>query len=286
MIKIKDYYQLSKPGIIYGNLLTAAAGYLFASHWHNDYRQLLAMLIGLGLIIGSSCAINNVIDRGLDVKMERTKNRAVAIGKISVKSALIYAAIIGLVGIILLGALVNILALSLALLGAVIYIIFYGIAKRRSVYGTLIGSLSGAVPPIVGYAADTRYLDLGSIILLLILVCWQLAHFYGIALYRKKEYQAAGLPVWPIVKGDWNAQLQAIGSIGIFSLLAISLFILGYSGYIYLIVMLIASLAWLWYSVVLTSKLNASAWGKKIFISSLAIMLIFCLSIALGPILP
>ncbi|MHB1864733.1 MAG: heme o synthase [Candidatus Saccharimonadales bacterium] len=285
-ISFKDYYNLTKPGIIYSNLLTAAAGFLFASHWHNSYRLFISMLIGLALIIASACTVNNVIDRKIDAKMDRTKKRALVTGKISVKDALKFATVIGVAGALILGILVNSTALLLALAGVAIYVVFYGLAKRQSVYGTLVGSLSGAVPPIVGYTAFSGSLDLASVILLMVLVCWQLAHFYGIALYRKKEYAAAGLPVWPIVKGDWNAQLQAIASIAIFALLSICLFIFGYVGYVYLLAMLIIGISWLWYSVITANRLSANIWGRKLFISSLIVMLLFCISISFGPLLP
>lgn len=284
--EIKAYYNLTKPGIIYGNLLTAAAGFLFASHWHNNYLHFVLMLIGLGLIISSACTFNNVIDSGIDAKMERTKKRATVTGHIATKAALIYATTLGVIGCLVLGIFVNVLALGIALFGMAIYVIFYGLAKRRSVYGTLIGSLAGAVPPIVGYTAVTRSLDLASFVLFLTLVCWQLAHFYGIALYRKHEYQAAGLPVWPIVKGDWNAQLQAIGSIAFFGLFAVCLFLFGYAGFTYAGFTLVIGLVWLWYAVFQANRLTAAAWGRKIFLSSLVVILLFSIAIAVGPLLP
>ncbi|MEI9913841.1 MAG: heme o synthase [Candidatus Saccharibacteria bacterium] len=284
--QIKTYYNLAKPGIIYGNLLTAAAGYLFASHWQNHYINLVAMLIGLGLIIGSSCVLNNVIDKGLDIKMERTKKRATVTGKISDKSALIYATILAVLGIVILGIFTNRLAVFTSLFGMLIYIVFYGYAKRKTVYGTLVGSLAGAVPPLVGYTAYTNFIDLAGIMLLFVLICWQLAHFYGIALYRKKEYKAAGLPVWPIVKGDWSAQVQAIGSIALFSLFAISLFLFGYCGFIYIATVLVLGIGWLWYTVIHAGKLSAAVWGRKVFLSSLVVILVFSLAISFGPILP
>jgi protoheme IX farnesyltransferase len=285
-MSIKSYYRLTKPGIIYGNLLTAAAGYFFASHWHNNYSALIGLLVGLGLIIGASCVANNVIDRDIDLKMERTKNRSTVTGDISKKTALRYAAILGILGAITLIVFTNFLTFLVGLFGVVVYLGFYSYAKRKSVWGTLVGGLAGAVPPIAGYAAYTNYLDQGAVILLFVLICWQLAHFYGIALYRKQEYKAAGIPVWPVIKGDWNAQFQALGAIGLFTIFSITLFFFGYTGFVYLAVMLVTGIAWFWYAVFLAGKLKAPVWGRKVFLSSLIVMIILCLSLAFGPILP
>lgn len=284
--KLKSYYNLTKPGIVYGNLLTAIAGFLFASHWHINLRLFISMNVGLGLIIGSSCVLNNVLDKNIDRKMERTKKRATATGDIPTKSALIYASTLGLIGVVILGTLTNILTLMVALFGIAVYVIFYGLAKRRTVYGTLVGSLAGAVPPLVGYTSYTNYIDLAGILLVFILICWQLTHFYGIALYRKKDYQNAKLPVWPVVKGDWNTQVQAIASIVLFTLFAIGLFLIGACGFTYLAIVLLLGIGWLWYALFTAGKLRAEAWGKKIFISSMTVMLILCVALALGPVLP
>ncbi|HEY1645312.1 MAG TPA: heme o synthase [Candidatus Saccharimonadales bacterium] len=284
--EIKSYYALAKPGIIYGNLPTAIAGYLFASHWHNNYGVLIAMILGLALIIGCGCVVNNVIDKDIDSKMERTKKRAVVTGEINTKSALKYALVLGVLGVLVLGIFTNALTLGVALFGLIVYVAVYGLAKRKTVYSTLVGALAGAVPPLVGYVAFTDTVDQGGVIIVFILICWQMTHFYGISLYRKKEYMAAKLPLWSIVKGDWSAQLQAMGFIAVFAVLNVSLFVLGYVGFIYLVVMMVVSLGWLWYCVVNVGKLSPSAWGRQVFLKSLMVILIFSVMLALGPVLP
>ena len=283
---IKSYYNLTKPGIIYGNLLTATAGFFFASHFHNSFGLFLAMLIGTALIIASGCVVNNVIDQDIDKKMERTKKRATATGQIVTKHALIYAAVLGIIGALVLIVFVNFLSLWVAALGYFLYVVIYGLAKRKTVYSTAIGSLSGAIPPLIGYTAITNSIDQAGVILVFILICWQLAHFYGISLYRKKEYAAAGIPVWPIVKGDWSAQLQALAFIGLFGIFSLSLFFLGYCGFIYLAATFVLSVGWLWYSLVQAGKLSAYDWGRQIFRSSLIVILAISVLLALGPILP
>ncbi len=143
MAKFKDYYNLMKPGIIYGNLLTTIGGFLFASKDHIDISLLIFTLLGTSLIIGSACVFNNYIDRDIDVKMDRTKKRALVSGIIKPLQALVFGAVIGLVGLAILIVHTNGLVVLIGSLAFLIYVVFYGISKRRSVHGTLVGSLAG-----------------------------------------------------------------------------------------------------------------------------------------------
>ena len=284
--KIKSYYHLTKPGIIYGNLLTAIAGFLFASHWAGDYRALAGLIVGVALIIGSGCTLNNIIDKDIDARMERTRNRAIITGKISTKGAIIFAVILLILGSFILGLLTNTITMLIAWFGLVTYSLIYSWAKRITVYSTLIGSLSGAMPILGGYTAAKGHIGLAGIILVFILACWQMAHFYAIGLYRKKDYETANLPIWSVVKGDWSTQIQVVAFITLFTAALASLFVLGYVAYSYLAVILIAGMYWLWQSIASIDKQNSVAWGKKVFNSSLVIILVTSVMLALGPILP
>jgi protoheme IX farnesyltransferase len=282
----KEYYQLAKPGIIYGNLLTAVAGFLFASHFHNDWTLLIYTCIGLGLIIGSGCVINNVIDKELDISMERTKKRAIVTGKISVRTALVYGILLGLIGALVLLIFTNNLTVLVALFGLLSYLAFYGYAKRKTIYGTLVGSIAGAVPPLVGYCAITGYIDLAGMLIVMMMVCWQLSHFYAISLYRKSDYAAAKLPVWPVVKGDDSTKLQILGFMIIYILFGLSLFIFGYCGFLYLLIILGSGLWWFIAAKKSLRKLPTKTWGKKVFLNSLIIITIMSVALAIGPIAP
>jgi len=159
---LKTYYYLTKPGIIRGNAVTAAAGFLLAAGLHPDLGLFLATLVGLSLIVASACVLNNCLDRRIDAAMARTQRRALVRGLVSTRAAIIYATILGLTGAALLAAFTNLLTLGLALFGLFAYVVLYGIAKRRTVHGTVVGSISGAVPPVVGYTAVTGSLDHGA----------------------------------------------------------------------------------------------------------------------------
>ncbi len=238
------------------------------------------MLAGTSLIIASACVFNNFIDRDIDQLMERTKKRALVSGSISSASALIFGTIIGLLGALTLALFTNPLTVGIGLFGFVAYVAVYGYYKRRSVHGTLIGTISGAVPPVAGYAAVTNRLDSAALILFLILVFWQMPHFYGIAMYRLKDYAAAGIPVLPAKKGMAATKIQILLYIAGFTLACTMLTVLGYTGFGYLFISVLLGLSWLIYGLRELKKAEAKLWGRKMFLYSLIVILLLCVSIS------
>ena len=272
MERIKAYYRLTKPGIIYGNTLTGIAGFFVASQGKVDLWLLLAYVVGLALVIASACVLNNIIDRGIDKKMKRTQLRALATGSISVRSAAMYSMALGVAGFGTLLVFVNLLVVGLGAAAYVLYIAAYGIAKRKTVHGTLIGSIPGAIPPVAGYAAVTSSIDFTALLLFLILVLWQMPHFYAIALFRKKEYEAANIPVLPLVKGHRATKNQI--------LLYISLFIIAVQalpnmGIVYSVAMLILGGLWLAKALHGFKAANDEKWARGLFGFSLYVLLGF-----------
>ncbi len=148
---IKNFYSLTKPGIVYGNLVTAIGGFFLGSRGVViNYFTLLATLLGIALIIACGCVFNNYIDRDIDGLMKRTQNRVLVKELISGKTAIIYAVILGALGLILLLWQTNLLTVSVALVGLFVYVVLYSLLfKRNSIHGTIIGSISGAVPVLV-----------------------------------------------------------------------------------------------------------------------------------------
>jgi protoheme IX farnesyltransferase len=283
---LKNYYQLAKPGIIYGNLFTTLAGFLFASRWHFSPLLLIATLVGLGLVIGSACVFNNYIDRDIDRTMLRTKDRALISGAISPRGAIIYGIVLAVIGFSLLYAYVNILTALIALFGFVFYVVIYGFAKRASHWGTVVGSVSGAVPIVVGYVAIADRLDGAALILFLILVLWQMPHFYAIAMYRLEDYVSAGIPVLPARKGMKVTKRYIVGYIAAFIIAMALLTICGYVGYIYLAAVLIIGLAWLWRGVEGFKAYDDRKWARKLFFFSLIVLVGFSLILSVASVLP
>lgn len=286
MDTVKHYYYLTKPGIIYGNLLTAAAGYLLGSRWHIQRLSFFGLLIGTSLVIGSACVFNNYLDRGIDAKMKRTKRRALVSGAVSNGQALAYGVVLGVVGVSALIACTNRLTLSVGLVAFVDYVWLYGWSKRHSVHGTLVGSISGSAPIVAGYTAATNRFDTGALLLLLILTCWQMPHFYAIALYRYQDYKAAKLPVLPIVKGVRSAQLQIVAYILAFIGAVTLLTAAGYTGYSYLLVMGGLGVWWLWRGLRGLKAKDTAQWGRQMFLASLLVIMGVSVMTAVGGLLP
>ncbi len=272
----KEYYWLTKPGIIRGNLLTAAAGFLLAAQQHVAVGRLLATLLGLGLIIAAACVSNNILDRGIDKKMARTAKRALVSGRITVRSALLYTVMLLVTGSLLLTVYVNWLALVLALTGYVAYVAVYGYYKRRSTLGTAVGSISGAIPPVVGYVAVSNHVDAAAIILFIILVCWQMPHFFAIAMFRHKDYADAELPVLPVKKGFKNTKIQCLIYIVAYLVASLSLSFYGYTGIIYAVVMAVVSVLWLRLAIKGLRATDTTAWARKLFFFSLIAITLQC----------
>lgn len=283
---LKSYYALTKPGIIRGNAITAIGGFFFASRGMLDLGLLLAMLVGLSLIIASSCVINNFTDRHIDKQMSRTKNRALVSGEIPGRNALIYAAALGIIGSLILGLFINLLTLIAALFGMFAYVVLYGIGKRLTVHGTLIGSISGSIPPVVGYTAVTNQLDITALLLFIILVFWQMPHFYAIAIYRMRDYTAAKIPVLPVVNGVKATKNQIVAYIIGFVVVTQALTLFGGASYTYAVIMLFAGLAWLWLALRGFQAKDDIRWAKSIFGYSLVVILIFSITISLDTLLP
>lgn len=283
---LRTYYFLTKPGIIRGNAITATAGFLLASKGNINWTLFLAMLGGLSLIVASACVFNNYIDREIDAKMVRTKKRALVSGIVSGQDAILFASILGIAGGVILTLLTNFLALVVAMTGFFFYVVVYGYFKRRTSLGTVIGSISGAVPPVVGYVAVSGSFDSGALIIFLILVFWQMPHFYSIAIYRLKEYRAAGIPVLPLKKGIKATKVQMLLYIAAFIFAVASLTVFDYTGYVYLVVALLLGLAWLWLCLKGFNARDDNKWARGMFKFSLVVITVLSVTISIDSWLP
>lgn len=276
-----NYYLVTKPGIILGNLITVVAGFLLASRDHFDLFLFLATLTGLAFIIASACVFNNIINRSIDKKMERTKNRPLVTGAISESQATIYAIALGILGNVILLTYTNLLTLFVADFGFFVYVVLYSVWKSRTIYGTAIGSIAGAIPPVVGYCAVSNRFDLGALILFTILVLWQMPHFFSIALYHLDDYTAAQLPLLPIQKGAWRTKIHMLFYIIAFIFASMMLTLFHYTGYAYLIVVCMLGFAWLALCLKGFKSDNDQQWGRQMFHLSLVIITVMCIVIPL-----
>jgi len=282
MSTLHNYYQLTKPGIIYGNLISAVAGFLLASRWHISLLHLGETLASIALIIASACVFNNIIDRDIDAKMPRTKKRAMVQKTIPIKNALIFGTILGILGFAFLLKFTNLITSTIGAIAYVDYIVFYAIGKRKSVYGTIIGSISGAMPIVAGYTSVTGRFDIAALLLFIILVVWQMPHFYAIATYRFDDYQNAGLPVLPVKEGVARAKIHIVVYIAIFIVATALLTVYKFTGLVYLAIVLVAGLSWLIYAVMGFYTLDTKRWARKMFFASLIVLLVFSVMISVN----
>ncbi|MDN3612198.1 heme o synthase [Vibrio ostreicida] len=271
----KRYVSITKPGIIIGNLISVAAGFFLAAKTESaSATLLLATLAGVGLVIASGCVVNNIFDRDIDQKMKRTQNRELAQGNINIDVAFIYALVMLLSGTALLYQLANPLAAVVVLLGYVFYVFFYTMwYKRHSVYGTFVGSLSGAVPPLVGYLAVTNYISLEATVLFAMFCLWQMPHSYAIAMFRMQDYREAGIPVLPVTQGIEKAHRHMKAYVVAFGGLALALFLLGEAGYEYLAVAAITCGMWMQVTFRNLDHNNCIKWSKSVFKVSLVVVM-------------
>jgi len=234
--------------------------------------DILFALIGSILVIGAAGAFNNLYDRDIDAIMERTKVRPTVTGEIKPKTVLWLGILMAFLGIFVL-ALTTYLAAILGFLGLFFYLFPYTMwSKRHTVYNTEIGSISGAMPPLIGWAAIYPDITHPAIIgLFIIAVIWQMPHFYAIAIRRHDEYKAAGVPMLPVVKGVKRTYIQT--NIYLLILIAIS-FLLGTLSFGLMLVALLLSVGWLLLSMFGYQKMDSEKWAKSLFIYSLIHMTI------------
>ncbi len=278
----KKYYEMTKPGIIYGNAITAIAGFLLASKGNIKLSLLLETIIGTSLIIGSACVFNNYLDRNIDEVMSRTKKRALVIGSVAKKNAIIFGAILGIVGFIIIGAYTNNIVFYIGVIAFVDYVVLYGLSKRLSTHGTLVGSIAGAAPIVAGYCAVRGQIDSGAIILFIILALWQMPHFYAIAMYRFNDYKRAKIPVLPVKRGMTITKIQILIYVLAFICATTTLTIYGYTNNFYLVIVLVVGLGWLFIGLKGFRTKNNILWARKMFFYSLVTLLIFSFLISVN----
>ena len=281
------YISIIKPGIIMGNIITLCAGYALATRgW--QYFQLklfIATVIGMSLIIACGCVLNNCIDQDIDKLMSRTQKRVMALGQWSLIKALLYACLLGVLGILFFYQLTNTLTLIVALFGLFVYVVVYSLMmKRNSIYGTLVGGIAGAVPPVVGYTAVSGHIDASAVTLFLTLLFWQIPHSYAIAIYRFEDYKAAGIPVLPVKSGFLQTKVYMLIYVILFAFSMISLTYIGNLGLIYGVLTTCMSLYWILKSFQGFKIITATAdalWARQIFFISIIQITLFSVLIIL-----
>ncbi|NWK72246.1 protoheme IX farnesyltransferase [Bacillus paramycoides] len=269
--------QTVKTGIIKSNLIPMFAGLTLALYTYQislfeKLPEIIFALIGSILVMGAAGAFNNLYDRDIDSIMERTKNRPTVTGEIKPKAVLWLGTLMTILGLFSL-ALTTLLAAFLGFLGLFFYIVPYTMwSKRRTIYNTEVGSISGAMPPLIGWAAIYPDITHPAILgLFVITVIWQMPHFYAIAIRKHDEYKAAKVPMLPVVKGFKRTYMQT--NIYLITLIAMS-FLFGSLSLGLMLVALLLSILWLVLSIFGYKKMDSEKWAKSMFVYSLLHMTI------------
>ena len=204
-----DYYELTKPRIMYLLLVTTFAAMLMAAHGFPPLGITLVTLLGGGLAAGSAGAFNCVIDRDIDRLMTRTMSRPVAAGRISPIAGAIFATVLGIISFVVLYRFANPLAAWLSLGGNAYYVIVYTLwLKRRTTLNIVIGGAAGAVPPLVGWAAVTHSIGGPALGLFALIFLWTPPHFWALALMANTDYHKAKVPMLPNVRGAAHTKVE------------------------------------------------------------------------------
>lgn len=273
-----DFLTLTKPRLS-GLVLFTAVGGMWLAGQPFEPRTWLFAIVGTAGTIAAANTLNCVFERESDRFMARTSRRPLPTGRLSPMAAVLFAAVLTGFSLPMLW-LVNPLTCALGVLALVSYVFVYTPMKPRSHWAMQVGALPGALPPLMGWTAATGRIEASGLALFAILFAWQLPHFIAIALFRKHEYEAAGLVSVPLEKGDDAARLHAVGYSVLQLLAAVAPYFTGLAGVGYLAVAICSSAAYLAYAVYgWRSKLGA-AWARRLFLSSLAYLTL--LFVALG----
>lgn len=285
--RVVRFYSLTKPRVLYANVLTTAAGFFLASAGNINWVLFLAVCSGTTFVIGSACVLNNVLDRDIDQQMARTRKRATVTGDVSVRSALVFSTLLFAAGFAILVAWVNWPVVAIGAAGFVFYVVLYGmLSKRMSMHGTLVGSISGATPVLAGYVAVTGSIDIGAAIAFLMMFFWQEPAFYAIAIYRRHEYASAEVPVITVTRGVGFAKRQILIYAVLYVITSLLLQVFGNVGWVYFAVMAVTGACWIGFAISGLRTADDDQWAKRMFRFSLVILLVLCIMFVVGPILP
>jgi protoheme IX farnesyltransferase len=278
---LRNYWDVIKPGIVFGNLVSLMGGFFLAARGHVDVNLLFATVIGTGLVIAAACVLNNCLDKNTDRLMARTRERVLVTGRMTTTVATGYAVALCAAGTALLLSADNLLTVALVLGGFVIYVGIYSPLKHCSAIAPLIGGLAGAAPPLAGYCSVTGQFDTGAAILLLIFVLWQMPHFYAIAIYRLDDYVAAATPVLPAKQGIPATRRHILVYIAAFIAAAVWLHLSGYTGYVCLATMVALGVCWFALAWKGYQRVDVRRWSRTMFICSVVSICAFSVTISI-----
>ena len=272
----QDYYEMTKPKVVLLLLLTALVGMCLASESWISWKILIAGLLGIGFLSSAAAVINHVVDRSIDSQMARTFNRPLPKGKITPQKALIFAAVLAVVGYIILELWVNRLTALLTFAGLIGYAFIYTMyLKRATPQNIVIGGLAGAIPPLLGWTAVTGEIHSHPLLLVLIVFIWTPPHFWALAIHREKDYAKAQIPMLPVTHGIEFTKTSILLYTVLLSIVCLLPYIIGMSGLIYLVGSSALNGGFLYYALKLKFASDADTPMKTFKFSIIHLMVLF-----------
>jgi heme o synthase len=282
----RDYVTLTKPRIMSLLLVTGAGGMFVGAKGVPALDDLGVMLVGLALACGGASALNHVLDADIDKLMgKRTRSRPVATGRVPASRALEFGLALSALSFVLLASFVNVLTAALALVGNLFYVLVYTRwLKRSTPQNIVIGGAAGAVPPLVGFAAATGNLALPALLLFAIVFFWTPPHFWALALLIRRDYEAAKVPMLPVVRGERETTRQIV----LYSLVLVGVTLLPVAWRTFGAVYLVSALALGGWFLLLAWRLRREptpARASGLFHYSLAYLALLFVAMSIDPLL-
>ena len=248
--RVHQFYRLTKPRVVSLIVFTAVIGMFLAVPGAVPLQALIAGTLGIALVAGAAAAVNCLVEQKIDAIMARTSRRPLPSGELTSVETLIFAGVVGGIGLAVLHHWVNALTMWLTLATFVGYAVIYTvILKPMTPQNIVIGGASGAMPPVLGWAAVTGEVTADALTLFLIIFAWTPPHFWALALYRKHEYAKAGVPMLPVTHGDKFTRLHVLLYTVILCACSLLPFVVMMSGAIYVFAAVVLDAIFVWYAV-------------------------------------
>ena len=249
---LKSFFALCKPRVNALIVFTAVIGMFLSTPGMVPLNVLISAILGIGFVSGAAAAFNCLIEEKIDARMARTRGRPLPTGKVSQQETILFASVLGGLGLFILFYFVNFLTMWLTALTFFAYAVIYTIfLKPATPMNIVIGGASGAMPPVLGWAAVNNSLSPEAWILFLIIFCWTPPHFWALALYRRVEYAKVGMPMLPVTHGEKFTLLHIVLYTIILVIVTMMPFSIGMTGLIYLLFATILNAIFLYYVVML-----------------------------------
>ncbi|GAC1536377.1 MAG: heme o synthase [Ramlibacter sp.] len=272
MNRVAQFYALTKPRVVQLIVFCAVIGMVLAVPGLpslDDLRVAAFAALGIWLVAGAAAAFNCLVEKGIDAKMKRTAWRPTAKGELSDVQTLVFSAVLCLLGSAVLYVTVNALTMWLTFATFVGYAVIYTVVlKPRTPQNIVIGGASGAMPPVLGWAAMRGDVGAEALVLFLIIFLWTPPHFWALALYRVEDYRKSGLPMLPVTHGNAFTRLQILLYTLVLFAACMLPFAIGMSSWLYLLTALVLSAGFTWHGLALWRDYS-DALARKTFRFSL-----------------